>query len=168
MSWAVFHIAVTPTPHIACNYQIGEIMNYKDYDYIIGIDPGVNTGIAVWDRSGKDFYTIKTVTAVEAEACINFYRGVSNAKILVRYEDARMRTWFGKEKGVAQLQGAGSIKRDCQRWEEFLTHYEIPFEEVAPKNNRTKMTAEEFKRLTGWEGKTNEHGRDAAMLVFGL
>jgi len=24
-----------------------------------------------------------------------------------------------------------------------------------------------FKQWTGWEGKTNDHGRDAAMLVYG-
>jgi len=31
----------------------------------------------------------------------------------------------------------------------------------------TKLTADQFKRITGWHGRTNEHGRDAAMLVFG-
>jgi hypothetical protein len=66
------------------------------------------------------------------------------------------------------LQGAGSIKRDCQRWEEFLTYHNIPFEKVAPRNNRTKMTANEFKMLTGWQGKTNEHGRDSAALIIGI
>jgi len=142
-------------------------MNYKEFDYIIGIDPGVNTGIAVWDVKNKQVNYLITVMAVQAEALCRGYKNM-NRSFLVRFEDARLRTWFGKEKGTAQLQGAGSIKRDCQRWEEFLTHYEIPFEEVAPKNNRTKMTAKEFKMLTGWEGQTNEHGRDAAMLVFGL
>jgi hypothetical protein len=142
-------------------------MNYKEYDYIIGIDPGVNTGIAIWCNRSKMFISIKTMIAVLAERSI-IYLDNNDYKILVRFEDARLRRWFGKEKGTDQLQGAGSIKRDCQRWEEFLTHYEIPFEEVAPKNNRTKMTADEFKRLTGWEGKTSNHARDAAMLIYGL
>ena len=44
----------------------------------------------------------------------------------------------------------------------------IDFEAVPPKNNKTKMTAEAFERMTGWKGRTNEHGRDAAMLVYGL
>jgi len=142
-------------------------MNYKEFDYIIGIDPGVNTGIAVWDNKLRKLSYVSTNIAVYAEIHIMHFIN-NDCKTLVRYEDARLRTWFGKEKGTAQLQGAGSIKRDCQRWQEFLTHYEIPFEEVAPRNNRTKMTAKEFKMLTGWEGQTNEHGRDAAMLVFGL
>jgi hypothetical protein len=39
---------------------------------------------------------------------------------------------------------------------------------VAPMNIKTKIKAEAFKRLTGWQGQTNEHSRDAAMMVFGL
>ena len=31
----------------------------------------------------------------------------------------------------------------------------------------TKLSAEQFRRITGWTEQTNEHGRDAAMLVFG-
>jgi hypothetical protein len=60
------------------------------------------------------------------------------------------------------------VKRDCQIWEDYLTDLRIPFEMVAPKNNATKLTAEQFRRITGYEGKTNEHGRDAAMLVYGF
>jgi hypothetical protein len=141
--------------------------NYKEYDYIIGIDPGVNTGYSVWSRLEKKLLHVTTLVAAKAEDNIKRIMAL-DAVFLVRFEDARLRTWFGKEKGRDQLQGAGSIKRDCQRWEEFLTHYEIPFEEVAPINNRTKMSADEFKRLTGWEGRTSNHARDAAALVFGL
>ena len=37
-----------------------------------------------------------------------------------------------------------------------------------PKRNITKMSQEYFKQLTGWKKQTNEHSRDAAMLVFGF
>jgi hypothetical protein len=145
-------------------------MNYKKFDLIIGVDPGVNTGIAAWDVADKSFLFVQTVMAVQAEEIVK-KMAVEGRSVLVRFEDARLRTWFGKA-GREQLQGAGSIKRDCSRWEEFLTYFSvnksIPFEAVAPRNNRTKMSADEFKRLTGWQGKTNEHGRDAAMLIFGL
>ena len=141
-------------------------MNYKKFDLIIGIDPGVNTGFAIWDVKKQSLKKVESNIAfyVEEICKIGFGTGL---KILVRFEDARLRTWFGKA-GREQLQGAGSIKRDCSRWEEFLTHNQIPFEQVAPRNNRTKMSANEFKRLTGWVSKTNEHSRDAAMLIFGL
>jgi hypothetical protein len=39
---------------------------------------------------------------------------------------------------------------------------------VAPKNNTTKISAEYFKAVTKWTARTNEHGRDAAMLVVGF
>jgi hypothetical protein len=141
-------------------------MDYKKFDLIIGIDPGVNTGIAAWDVADKSFLFIQTVMAVQAEEIVK-KMDAEGRSILVRFEDARLRVWFGKA-GRDQLQGAGSIKRDCSRWEEFLNHNQIWFEKVAPRNNRTKISAYEFKRLTGWLSKTNEHGRDAAALIFGL
>jgi len=91
----------------------------------------------------------------------------SHVPVLVRIEDARLRTWFGKA-GPERMQGVGSIKRDCYIWEHFLTDIGVDHEFVAPKNSVTKMSAEVFKRITGYVGKTNEHARDSAMLVFGL
>jgi len=132
---------------------------------VIGIDPGVHTGLAIAD--GERLIRVESMTAVEAEGCVMqcvVDYGLPN--VFVRFEDARMRQWFGS-KGREALQGAGSIKRDCSRWEEFLTHHNIPHARIAPKANHTKLTADQFKRITGWQGRTNEHGRDAAMLVFG-
>lgn len=86
--------------------------------------------------------------------------------IFVRVEDARQRKWFGNS-GREKLQGAGSAKRDAKIWDDFLKDNGIPYEMVAPKNNRTKLSAEQFTKYTGWKGKTNEHGRDAGMLVYG-
>lgn len=132
---------------------------------VIGIDPGVNTGVAVAD--GGKLVSVESMSAVEAEGCVmqclEMY-GLPN--VFVRFEDARMRQWFGS-KGREALQGAGSIKRDCSRWQEFLEHHNIPHSRVAPQANRTKLTADQFKAITKWQGRTNEHGRDAAMLVFG-
>jgi hypothetical protein len=132
---------------------------------VIGIDPGVNTGFAV-SESGK-LLRVECMTAVEAEDCVmQCVILCGEANVFVRFEDARMRQWFGT-KGKEALQGAGSIKRDCSRWEEFLMHHNIPHARIAPKANRTKLTADQFKAITKWQGRTNEHGRDAAMLVFG-
>jgi len=141
-------------------------MNHKQFALIIGIDPGVNTGISCWHKVEKRLLWVDCHSAVEAEILV-LKMAAEGRNILVRFEDARLRKWFGNA-GREHLQGAGSIKRDCQRWEEFLTHHNIPFEMVAPKNNYTKMTAAQFKMLTGWQGKTNEHSRDSAALIIGL
>lgn len=129
---------------------------------VIGIDPGVNTGVAVAD--GGKLVSVESMSAVEAEEMVLQTMIDNGGKLFVRFEDARMRQWFGS-KGREALQGAGSIKRDCARWQEFLEHHNIPHARIAPKANRTKLTADQFKRITGWHGRTNEHARDAAMLV---
>lgn len=37
---------------------------------------------------------------------------------------------------------------------------------IHPAANATKTKADVFKKRTGWVERTNEHARDAAMLVF--
>jgi hypothetical protein len=131
----------------------------------IGIDTGKTTGFAVWDDKHTMLLAVETYAIHGAMEEVLRYRSLTGS-IFVRFEDARKRNWFGKA-GREQLQGAGSIKRDCTIWEDFLTDKNIPFEAVAPSRNITKLSAEQFKRITGWRNKTNEHSRDAAMLVFG-
>lgn len=137
----------------------------KKYNVYIGIDPGVTTGIGIWYPADKEFKVVDSDRfAVVLRLVLAFDK---KRDFFVRIEDARLRKWFGNA-GAEQLQGAGSIKRDCGLWQEFLELENIPHEFVAPKNNKTKYTAQAFKRLTGWPERTNEHARDAAMLVFGF
>ena len=137
--------------------------------YWIGIDAGTHTGVAVWDSQEKEFFQMFTMKLWEAMNYIIAYKTHleltgENFKVIV--EDARKRKWFG-ERSNAKQQGAGSIKRDCTIWEEFLTDNNIPFEMVAPIKGCTKLTSMQFQMITKWNGRTSEHARDAAMLVFG-
>ena len=127
----------------------------------IGIDPGVNTGIAV--SRGGELVLVRTVGALEAMDMVLKARGED---LHVWWEDARKRAWFGA-KGREALQSAGSIKRDCSLWVEFFARHSIRNTAVAPKAIRTKLDAGAFAHTTGWSGRTNEHGRDAAMLIWG-
>lgn len=137
--------------------------------YAIGIDPGVNTGVAVWDRAAGMLVIVDTGTITEVMEAVKLWSFDRDFKVF--FEDARQRRWIpdtrdlGREMG--RRQGAGSVKRDCQIWEDFCRENGIPYEAVAPQRNRTKLSAGEFASLTGWKRRTNEHGRDAAMLVFG-
>lgn len=133
-------------------------------DFHIGIDSGTNTGIAIWNSNNKCFVCIETLKIHEAMQMVVDHSQLHN--VSVRVEDARLRKWFGKS-GREQLQGAGSIKRDAVIWEDFLKDLGIKYEMVAPKNNTTKLTSEQFKRLSKWDKRTSEHSRDAAMLVIG-
>lgn len=130
---------------------------------LIGIDPGVNTGFAIYD--GNDLQ-LDTLTITRAMAKIIALQSCSDIRMHVFVEDARRRQWFGNA-GRERLMGAGSIMRDCSIWESFLTEQGIQFTLIPPKYNTTKLDADQFKKLTRYAGRTNEHSRDAAMLVFG-
>lgn len=140
--------------------------NNRKYQALIGIDTGTNTGFAIWNRTTKSFVEISTLKIHQAIFRIKEMHD-NGQSILVRVEDARKRKWFGNA-GREKLQGAGSVKRDASVMEDFLKDYNIPFELVAPKSNKTKLDAKQFKQITGFTGITNVHGRDAAMMVYGL
>ena len=137
----------------------------------IGIDTGVHTGIAVWNSERKEFVMVDTMKIHEAMNLVYTYAD-SDRPLQVRFEDARQRKWIPMSKNMTaelgRAQGAGYVKAHCQIWEDFLTDYRIPFEAIAPRRNVTKLSAEQFGRITGYKGRTSEHARDAAMLVYGL
>lgn len=133
----------------------------------IGIDAGVNTGVAVWDDKQRKLLSVESMQLHQALEKVQALHLAG--KICVIIEDARLRTWYGNDwkQSKQKLQGVGSVKRDCVIWEEFCTDKKIEYYMQHPKHNVTKLTAEAFQIITGYKGRTNEHGRDAAMLVFG-
>ena len=138
----------------------------------IGIDCGTNTGLAVWDSDAQRFDRLETVQLHQALSFVlHSYFEKDREGLTVVFEDARQRTWFPKERNLSEyrgrLMGAGYVRRDSAIWEEFLTFYGIPFHAVPPQKGATKWTAQQFAALTRWTGKTSEHSRDAALLVWG-
>lgn len=138
---------------------------------VVGIDPGTNTGMAVWDSSTRQFLDIRTTGIVEAMRYLQDLQSERQIDLVV-FEDARQRKWIPRERDIAQLKGramgAGSVKRDCAIWEEFCKVYALDYRCPPPRKGLTKLTDTHFRGLTGYDGRTNEHGRDAAMLVFGV
>lgn len=144
----------------------------KKYKFYIGIDTGVTTGFAIWSREEKKLICVDGLKIHIAMGRIQQMKIIHPGEVFVRVEDARLRTWIPRQKDekaeAGRRQGAGSVMRDASIWEDFLNDENIPFELVAPRNNKTKMKADYFKQLTKYEGKTNAHGRDAAALVIGI
>lgn len=136
-----------------------------DETILIGIDPGVHTGFAAWNRDTRKLIHVATYSILEAQDEVLAYWEKDKSLCLI-IEDARKRKWFGDNAGAKRM-GAGSVKRDCQLWEGFCNKYGIPFRLVHPKKGATKNKAVEFQILTGWKGRTSGHARDAAMLVHG-
>lgn len=157
---------------------------------LIGIDPGTTTGFAVKEMLQKT-QQLTLVTSCElwrGFELANEHAGDEPDAVLFLIEDARLRNWYGpleaqlyrkfaggmhmsaKERSIYKglAMGAGSVKRDCTAWEEFMEAKGYAYKMVKPKAGKTKMSAPAFKALTGWQGRTNEHSRDAAMLVWGV
>jgi hypothetical protein len=131
---------------------------------IAGIDPGVKTGLAIWHVNEQRFSRIGTFRSINARV---FLRDRWKEKSLTEiwFEDARLRSGKPDPK---RLQGVGSVKRDCAIWEEFCKFYKIPYRASKPDKTLTKWSEEYFKKMTGWDGRTSQHARDAAALVFGI
>lgn len=132
----------------------------------IGIDPGTETGYAAWHIDDQIFTAVCSMPIHQAMIMVRDHHLAGNLKMVV-FEDARQRSWFGA-KGRESLQGAGSIKRDSAIWDEFLGDLGVPYKAVKPSAGATKWDAARFAGMTGWHGRTNEHARDAALLVWGM
>ena len=137
---------------------------------VVGIDPGVHTGLAVWDTSSRQFLDIRCSGIVDAMEYLRKFRETTPIALVV-FEDARQRKWIPREKDVKEFKGramgAGSVKRDCSIWEEWCKVHGIECVKTPPRPGMTKLTDTYFCGITGYDRRTNKHGRDAAMLVFG-
>ncbi|MCH7290996.1 hypothetical protein MMP64_12200 [Acinetobacter sp. ANC 5659] len=136
----------------------------------VGIDCGVKTGFAVAEKGVLN--RVETLTITKAMDEVKALHA-QHPELIVRIEDARLRKWFGSadarqaKSGAGVREGVGSVKRDCSIWEQFCKEQGIKFDLVHPAANMTKTKDEYFKKITGWVGRTSEHSRDAAMLVYG-
>lgn len=142
-------------------------MQIKKHRYLLGIDPGVSTGIAIWDRMEKKFHTLITTDVLEAVDLIKRAHAEWPDDLFVRIEDPNQRKWFGKS-GREVLQGAGSVKRDFKILRDFLEKNGIPYHAFAPKDSKTKLDAKQFTKITGCTVRTSQHCRDAALSVYGF
>lgn len=137
------------------------------YDFYIGIDPGINCGIAIWCSFDKSFDDISTLKLHKVFMMILSY---PPQNIIVYIENPNTFVPFGKvsrEEIDARRQGAGSVKQTFKHIIEFLEDHKIDYVKTRLQGGMKKMKAENFKRQTGWDKSTDEHGRDAAMLVYG-
>jgi hypothetical protein len=154
----------SPAPYIAA-------------EIIVGIDPGKLTGVAVYDRRARALISLDSLgfwNAVDLViGTILYHRGNGRA-VRVRIEDpnlikrpmyARLDSVEGKNQREKMAANMGANRRDARLWCQWLERNDVEFERVKP--TRSKVKPEYFKALTGWKGSTNEHKRDAGMLVWG-
>lgn len=134
---------------------------------LIGIDTGVKTGFA-YSVNGE-IQDIATETILSAQELVLKICNRSNKDdipCIVCIEDVRQRKWVAPNIGSERLQGIGSVKRDCSIWQEFCEHHNLRYLLIPPANIETKTKAAYFKSVTGYQGRTSEHGRDAGMMIY--
>lgn len=131
---------------------------------VIAIDPGVNTGMALaFDGILVEVYTA-SFTKAQADILELVNRG--NAIELVIEDPRGQYVPKGDPRyGTHRLKGVGSVERDAKLWIEFAEFYGIKYRTVKPGKYR-KIDAKTFAKITGWTGRTSEHARAAAMMVF--
>lgn len=133
---------------------------------VIGIDAGVNTGIAIYeDGVLTELSTIEPIDIADIFIC---YAG---DPLFVAFEDSRLQShvWIpGQSKGIAAniARKVGMVDAWCYLIERLCEKYDVAYMRVSPKAKGQKLNAEEFKQITKWDGKSNQHERDAAMVAW--
>jgi hypothetical protein len=136
----------------------------KSIRYAIGIDPGMNNGFAIYDRQ---LAQITHCTCLPLHVLFDTLKSWQKNGIEVFIENPNTWISFGsKKKSDARLQGAGAVKQTYRHIVEFLDDYEIAYTPTKLQGNLKKVSRDYFAKITGYTDKTNEHGRDAAMIVF--
>ena len=148
---------------------------------IVGLDPGEQTGVAAYDPTAR---RLKYCTSLGFWAMVRWFEtelgpiesvdGLAPGPVLlVVIEDARKLPIYGRHRAVRGARrdklarNVGRIDRDTQLWVEYLTMRGYQVVRSVPAAGDEKWLAETFKQITRWRGRTNQHGRDAARLVWG-
>ena len=137
--------------------------------YTIGIDPGKNTGIAVYDREEKRISILKTTDFWGVINLINSNFPPRAVNILFIELPETKHVWHKGASSRAAIERTGVNIGSCIREAELLTKWAIGNGyRVLNCKPRGKVDSKRFSKLTGWTGRTNQHERDAGMMAFGV
>lgn len=131
--------------------------------YQIAIDPGVHTGLAV--AVDGVLVDVRTCSFWEAAQILADMRYKNDIPIELVIEDPRGIYVPPGQRNPQRIKGVGSVERDAKLWIEYAEHCGIPYRTVKPGKYR-KIDADTFRKWTGWTGRTSEHARAAAMMIF--
>ncbi|OZC04030.1 hypothetical protein BSZ36_14180 [Rubricoccus marinus] len=142
----------------------------------LGIDPGTTTGLALADGADGRLVSVAsagplaTVRHLDALA-----REHAAGAVLVRgvwIEDSRPLPIYARNRNANRgerdriARAVGHTDLLTGFYADLCASHGWAVALVEPKRV-AKWDADTLRRLAGWEARTNEHGRDAARLVFG-
>jgi hypothetical protein len=146
---------------------------------LVGIDPGLKTGVCAWDTKLKKIVFIKTMDfweVIDYFSQMKHTSDVTNQQVKAVIENSALnKPTFVKPGGNTNLKmqkisrNVGSNQRESVLLIEGVRRLGFSVEEIRPTGKhgvKRKWSAEYFEKLTGIS-KASQHARDAAMLVFG-
>ena len=122
----------------------------------IGIDPGKITGLAI----AEDGKITELVTTSFWEAYHYVSSVCDSVDVVVVEVPTTKKNWHGPK-------AAHDVGRVCRESELLADGIEKLGAKVIRRHPQGKLNQKQFTRITGWTKRTNQHCRDAAMLVYG-
>ena len=164
-------------------YDKGAVSQEAKKRFVIGVDPGVKTGFAVWDRESGKFVTIETrdfwgvmlPLICDTENLLP-HAIIRNTTAEFIVEVAHYAPTFIQRREKATSIGTadrmsrnvGGVTREAQLIVSGLRACGYTVIETKPLGKAKKAADDvrDFERLTGWTKQTSQHARDAARLCF--
>lgn len=131
---------------------------------ILGIDPGVHTGVATYVDG-----LLTELETIEPHCLERIIRGRMPARVV--FEDSRLQshTWTsGASRAAAakMARNVGEIDAWCRLISAVCADLGVSAHSISPAGKGAKLDAKRFASVTGWPGSSNEHTRDAAMVAW--
>jgi hypothetical protein len=134
---------------------------------IIGIDPGVVNGYSLYDTKEGKLCVVTSGKTWQIITWLKIQQELSSEIIVYIEDPTTWRPFKGSKDQSHRLKAAGSVTARFRAILEYLEDNSINFVRVPIQGNAKKMSSDMFVKVTGWDGRTNEHGRDAALLIYG-
>ena len=131
---------------------------------ILGLDPGVRTGVAHFE--GGQLVHLETVHPADIPQLLQQHRPAR-----VVFEDSRLQSHVWKRgTGVAAAakiaRNVGEVDAWCRLIVATCERLGIAAHGISPQGKGAKLDAVQFEHLTGWSQRTNAHERDAACVAY--
>lgn len=131
---------------------------------ILGIDPGSKTGVAVFDDG--ELIELRTVTTSGIDDLIRI-----TMPDRVIFEDSRLQSHVWNRgvsaRAVSRIaRSVGQVDAFCSAIARVCGTAGIPYHGISPRQKGRKLSANDFRSVTGWNGRSNQHERDAAMCAW--
>lgn len=140
----------------------------------IGIDPDTDqSGFAIWENGELELFNLKFFEILHRLEFMKSCCGIRGDRLKVIIEGGWLNTksnWHNMGQGEARVakvaKNTGANHQVGKLFVEMCEALGVEYEIRKPQSG--KLDAKTFKKITKYQGRTNQDARDAGMLVYGL